>query len=107
MCQFLQNKLPEYGFQVQDYYAEDWGWLVIIENPIKALELGIYHKHYSEDKRDYAILMDVRKPSFFSFKKLKKVSREAEMKSLQTSLEDLITSTLKVNIIGISDAFPF
>ena len=106
-CLFLERKLPESGFSVTRYLAEDWGWWVEIDNSVKPLELAIYYSDNDTTEKDYALLLDVRKPSFFSFKKFKRLSREEDINALQTSLEMLMSSTDGIKVVGISEEFPF
>jgi len=107
LCLFLERKLPDSGFNVTRYLAEDWGWWVEIDNSVKPLELAIYYSDNDTTEKDYALLLDVRKPSFFSFKKFKRLSREEDINSLQTSLEMLMSSTDGIKVVGISEEFPF
>jgi len=105
LCLFLQDNLPVYGFNVDRFVNEDWGWWVSIENPIKKFELGIY-RLTDTDMADFAIRIDRRKSEYFSLKKFKKVSRLAEMEKLEAAIIDLMSKTDGVEFIKVSDEFP-
>ena len=40
LAEFLSTQLPKFGFQVESIGAEDWGWMVELENESFPLWVG-------------------------------------------------------------------
>jgi len=105
VCLFLQKHLPAYGFSVEHFDCEDWGWWLAVEHPIKRIEMGVY-RFSIEDTAEFAIRFDFRKAEFFSLKRVKKVSRLSEMEKLEAAIIDLMSKTDGVEFISVSTEFP-
>lgn len=40
LAQWLVAQLPAHGFAVKDWYPEDWGWEIVLENQAFPLRIG-------------------------------------------------------------------
>ena len=50
LAEYLQDKLPHYGLRVTSIGAEDWGWMVELENEDFPLWIGCGHQNGEPDE---------------------------------------------------------
>ena len=66
--EFLKSGLEQAGRATGDLFAEDWGWVLLIENPELQLSLGI--GNYEEYEDGFLVFIEPSKPKIRKFPKL-------------------------------------
>lgn len=85
---FLAMGLKKYGIQTDDVSAEDWGWMVPIEND--AFPLWIGSANYEEYPDGFLCFVEPSKP--FVRRLFRKISTEAQVSAVTTALHSLLSS---------------
>jgi hypothetical protein len=88
IAEYLCGKLPLYGFQVADCFAEDWGWMVCIKHDRKyPLFIGCGHSQESEDS--FLCFIEPNRPV------IRKWFRKIDVREDVSTLKDALIKILK------------
>jgi hypothetical protein len=100
LAEFLAEGLPHQGFKVLCIGAEDWGWMVEIEN--KEFPLWIGCANYEEGENGFQCFIEPSKP--FVRKWFSKIETGPIVEKLASALETVLLQSGKVsNFRWLSD----
>lgn len=83
LAEFLAGQLPRYGFKVRGIGAEDWGWMVELENERFPLWVGC--GNYEEGENAFLCFIEPSKP--YVRKWLTKIPTSEVVERVATALE--------------------
>ena len=87
LAQFISDGLPGEGFQPQQLFAEDWGWVVPISNDEFPLSIGCGNL---EDRSDeFLCFIEPHEPLIRKF--LRKIETRDRIESLQQALDKILS----------------
>jgi hypothetical protein len=92
LTEFLAENLPAHGFKVLGIGAEDWGWMVEIENQEFSLWVGC--ANYDESKKEFQCFIEPSKP--FVRKWFSKIETGPTVEKLAAALETVLLQSGKV-----------
>jgi hypothetical protein len=87
LAEFISNGLRREGFEPEELFTEDWGWVV----PVKNQEFGLRIEcaNYQEYPDGFLCFIEPHKPFVRRF--LKKIATRDRVESLQTALDKLLS----------------
>ena len=87
LAEYLQPKLRELGIRAGEFYSEDWGWAIPIENEAFPLWIGCGHQYEPDDA--FLIFIEPSKPQirkgFF-----KKIDTRADVERVAAALDNIL-----------------
>ncbi|WP_257306053.1 hypothetical protein [Geothrix campi] len=83
LAEFLHSALANEGFEVSEIYAEDWGWVIPIQNDAFPLWVGC--GNYEEFENGFLCFIEPSKP--FVRRLFRKVNTTAAVERLAVALE--------------------
>ncbi len=95
LAEFLSAGLKRHGISAREPIAEDWGWMVPIENESFPLWLGC--ANYEERSDGFLCFVDPSKPFVRRF--LKKIPTEPRVLEVTKALDSLLTSNASIRDI--------
>ena len=95
LADFLASELPNYGLKVDGVFAEDWGWIVEIENANFPLWLGCGNRDETED--GYLVFIEPSKP--YVRKWLKKIPTMDKVERVAEAVEAILRSHDQVEAV--------
>ncbi|MEX2242474.1 MAG: hypothetical protein WD716_01370 [Fimbriimonadaceae bacterium] len=103
---YLQERLPELGYSVPSYCAEDWGWWVeIADHPYK-LGLCIYCGKDSTGSLAHAVSIGKTSARAWNWRKFKSIDCTADLNKLFTCLIIVFTDDPAVEYLGAAEECP-
>jgi hypothetical protein len=100
LAEFLSEKLPQHGFKVLCIGAEDWGWMVEMEN--KEFPLWIGCANYEDGENGFQCFIEPSKPSVRKW--FSKIETGPIVDKLAAALEAVLLQSGKVsNLRWLSD----
>jgi hypothetical protein len=93
LADFLAEGLPAHGFKVRCVGAEDWGWMVELENETFPLWIGC--SNYEEFENGFLCFLEPSKP--FVRKWFKKIDTSSTIEHLASVIESLLLSSSHVS----------
>jgi hypothetical protein len=93
LADFLAEGLPAYGFKVRCIGAEDWGWMVELENELFPLWVGC--GNYEEVENGFLCFIEPSKP--IARKWFSKIDTTSTVERLASAIEALLQSSGKVS----------
>jgi hypothetical protein len=93
LAEFLAENLPQHGFKVLCIGAEDWGWMVEIEN--KGFPLWIGCANYDGTENEFQCFIEPSKP--FVRKWFSKLETGPTVEKLAAALEAVLLQSGKVS----------
>jgi hypothetical protein len=91
LAEFLIHALKERGFQPLEPVAEDWGWVVPIQDDSLSLWIGCGN---SEENADgFLCFIEPHRPSIRKFPFLRKIDASAKIGELQTAIDQVLSTT--------------
>ena len=88
LAEFLAQRLPGQGIEVEDLIAEDWGWIVPIRNPAFRLWVGVANMDGFEDQ--FLGFIEPHKPSVRRF--FRKIDTTERVGALQGAMDKILLS---------------
>jgi hypothetical protein len=88
LAEFLVRNLPAKGFKPDQPIAEDWGWIVPIENAEFPLWIGC--GHYEEYPDGFLCFIEPHKP--FVRKWFRKIDASTKVNALQRALDEIFSA---------------
>jgi hypothetical protein len=87
LAEFISNGLRREGFEPEELFTEDWGWVV----PVKNQEFGLRIEcaNYQEYPDGFLCFIEPHKPFVRRF--LKKIATRDRVESLQTALDKMLS----------------
>ena len=85
LAQYLQENLPNHGVKVASIGAEDWGWMVELENDEFSLWIGCGHQ--SGDNDEFLCFIEPSKPLIRKW--LKKIDTTVEVGRVSEALRKI------------------
>jgi hypothetical protein len=92
LAEFLRDALRGEGFETQEPFAEDWGWVVPIAN--RQFRLWIGCGHYQEYPDGYLCFIEPHTPSVR--KLFKKIDSRERVESLQRALDKVLSEDVGI-----------
>ncbi len=93
LADFLAENLPAQGFKVRCVGAEDWGWMVELENETFPLWIGCANDEAVEN--GFQCFIEPSKP--FIRKWFKKIDTSSTVERLATAIESVLLGSGKVS----------
>jgi hypothetical protein len=93
LADFLAESLPAQGFKVRCVGAEDWGWMVELENETFPLWIGCAHDEAFEN--GFQCFIEPSKP--FIRKWFKKIDTSSTVERLAAAIESVLLGSGKVS----------
>jgi len=87
LAEFISDGLQRAGFEPEEVFTEDWGWVVPIKN--KGFSLRIGCANYLEYPDGFLCIIEPHKPFVRRF--LRKVPTRERVASLQIALDKLLS----------------
>jgi len=88
LAEFLRDNLSQQGFKVVNIGAEDWGWMVELENESFPLWIGCGHQQGDEDK--FLCFIEPAKPVIMKW--FKKINTTKQIGRLSEALSKILES---------------
>ncbi len=88
LAEYLQESLPRHGVRVTGIGAEDWGWMVELENDAFPLWIGCGHQHGEQD--EFLCFIEPSKPSIR--KGFKRIDTTAQVLRVSETLNKVLES---------------
>jgi hypothetical protein len=89
LAEFLHGELRAEGFETEEPFAEDWGWILPIANDRFSLWIGC--GNYEEYPDGYLCFIHPDKPFVRRF--FKKIDTRPRLTQLQRALDKVLTTT--------------
>jgi hypothetical protein len=93
LAEFLAAQLPEHGFVIESICAEDWGWMVELENPAFPLWIGC--ANYDEKPGAFLCFIEPSKP--FIRKWFSKIDTTERVEALSVAINTILLGSGKVS----------
>ena len=93
LADFLAEGLSAHGFKVRCVGAEDWGWMVELENETFPLWIGC--ANYEEFENGFLCFIEPSKP--YIRKWFKKIDTSSTVEPLASAIESLLLGSGKVS----------
>jgi hypothetical protein len=93
LAEFFAAELPNHGFVVASIGAEDWGWMVELENP--AFPLWVGYGNYDEKPNAFLCFTEPSTP--FVRKWLSKIDTKQKVESLAAAMNAILLASDKVS----------
>ena len=93
LADFLAEGLPAQGFKVRCVGAEDWGWMVELDNETFPLWIG--RANYEEFENGFLCFIEPSKP--FVRKWFTKIDSSSTVERLASAIESLLLDSGKVS----------
>jgi hypothetical protein len=87
LAEFLRDKLRIEGIKTREPIAEDWGWVVPVENEDFRLWIGC--GHYQEYPDGFLCFIEPHTPFIYKF--LKKLDIREQITALQQAVDKVLT----------------
>ena len=95
LAEYLQENLPHHGINVTAIGAEDWGWMVELENDEFPLWIGCGHQNGDND--EFLCFIEPSKP--FVRKLFKKIPTTAKVGRVSEALKKVLESNPNIRKI--------
>ena len=92
LAEFLRDHLRAEGFETEEPFAEDWGWVVPIANRNFGLWVGC--GHYQEYPDGYLCFIEPHKPFIRRF--FKRIDTREIVAAVQKSLDKVLTEDVGI-----------
>lgn len=96
LAEYLQENLPKHGMKVTCIRAEDWGWMVELENEEFPLWIGCGHQGGGND--EFLCFIEPSKP--FIRKWFKKIDITKQISRVADVLNKVLESTPEIHSIN-------
>ena len=93
LAEFLRDNLPFEGFEINEPFAEDWGWVVPIAN--ESFDLWIGCGHYQEYPDGYLCFIEPHRHIVRKF--LKKIDTRERVTSVQMALDKILVENAGIS----------
>jgi hypothetical protein len=87
LAEFISDGLGREGFQPEELFTEDWGWVVPVKN--KGFSLWIGCANYQEYPDGFLCIIEPHKPFVRRF--LRKIATRDRVESLRTALDKILS----------------
>jgi len=98
--EYLKDRLKERGITTGDLVAEDWGWMIPVENDSFDLWIGCGHQNGDDDQ--FLCMIEPCKPVIRKF--FKKIDTTAPVKRISDALDKILSSDLNIQDVRWSDS---
>ncbi|WP_156129003.1 hypothetical protein [Chitinibacter sp. ZOR0017] len=92
LADFLAKELTADGFTIKNVIAEDWGWMVSLDNPKFTLWIGC--GNYEEFDNGFLCFIEASTPFFANL--FSKIDIEPAVEKLATAIESILLNSPKV-----------
>ena len=100
LAEFFVAQLPRHGFAVKDYYPEDWGWEIALDNPGFPLYLGCR----GEEGVGFLCYISPDKPVIRRGLLRKKVDTRATVERLADAVDSILRHDARIrNIVWVEE----
>jgi hypothetical protein len=107
LAEYLQVKLRDRGHDARFACCEDWGWWVEMKNAPFAFVVCIYAKPAQREPIDFACTDGAAGPKQWSWRCLRFIDTSPWAHQLRSDLLAIFQADQDVEIVGVSEAFPF
>ncbi len=96
VAEYFQEQLPYHGFRVSSIGAEDWGWMVEIDNQQFPLWIGCGHQYGEND--EFLCFIEPSKP--FIRKWFKKINTTEKVTRLSEAMQKILEANPDIHDIN-------
>jgi hypothetical protein len=107
LAQYVQTKLGEQGYDAPRICCEDWGWWVELRTAPIASGVCIYSGPEEDGPVEFACTDGTTGPRKWSWKAFRFVDTATLAKKLHEDLMGIFQADEHVEILGVSEEFPF
>ncbi len=107
LAEYLQRKLTERGYDVPFFCCEDWGWWVELPEAPFAFGVCIYAAPSEGNPTEYACTDGAAAARKWSWKRFRFVDTAPWVTKLHDDLLAIFQADPEVEIVGVTDDFPF
>lgn len=107
LANYWQQRLTKIGYVVPFACCEDWGWWVELKSAPFTFGVCIYSVPSDNGPTEFVCTDGATGPRMWSWKKLRFVSTGPCVEKLHDDLLDIFTTDEYVEVVGVSDDFPF
>lgn len=90
LAEFLKNGLQSKGFQPEELIAEDWGWMIPIQN--EAFPLWIGCGNYPEYPNGFLCFIEPHEPLLKKFLFFGKIDTTERVGALQAAVDEVLSA---------------
>lgn len=87
LAEYLQPKLREHGIAAGEFYSEDWGWAIPIENAAFRMWIGCGHQYEPNDA--FLVFIEPSKPQIRKGL-FKKIDTRADVERVAEALDKIL-----------------
>jgi hypothetical protein len=107
LAEYLQARLIHRGYDAPFVCCEDWGWWVELRTRSFAFGVCIYSRPEGDSPVEFACTDGATAPRKWSWKKFRFVDTSPWVTRLHEDLMAIFQADGEVEIIGVSEKFPF
>lgn len=107
LAEYLQSKLGNRGYDVPFVCAEDWGWWVALDGVPFRLGICIYSGREMGKPDDFVCTDSIDKARKWSWRKFGFIDTSASVEKLHADLLAVFRADKDIEILGVTDEFPF
>ncbi|MBK8466965.1 MAG: hypothetical protein IPL32_14170 [Chloracidobacterium sp.] len=94
LAEFLSDGLRKKGFYPHDLIAEDWGWMLPIENEDFPLWIGC--GNYDESPNGFLCFIEPHEPTITKFLFFGKTDTSERVGALQRAIDEILSSEISI-----------
>jgi hypothetical protein len=107
LAEYVQAKLNECGYDAPFLCCEDWGWWVELKGAPFAFGVCVYSKPGDEAPVEFLCTDGAAGPRQWSWKRFRFVETAPWVSKLQKDLVEIFKGDPAVEVLGVTDEFPF
>ena len=107
LAQYLQAELVKRGYDAPFVCCEDWGWWVELKGAPFAFGVCIYSRQAETDPTEFACTDGASGERYWIWKRLRFAGTTEWSHKLHHDLTAILKADEDVNIVRVSDDFPF
>lgn len=93
LAEYIQRELPRWGVKTGEIFAEDWGWVVPLEN--ESFDMWIGCGNYEEYPDGFLCFIEPGKP--FIRQLVRKIDTSSAVAEVAQALDEMLNSDADIN----------
>ncbi|MEM1069461.1 MAG: hypothetical protein AAGI63_11235 [Planctomycetota bacterium] len=106
LCQYLQTKLQDFGYDAPFVCCEDWGWWVELNAAPFAFGVCVYSGDEKDGVREFACTDGATGSKKWSWRKFGFIDTSPWVDSLIDDLVSIFEADEDIEIVGLLEEFP-